>query len=556
METKSWHRLYEHNVPTTLRYPRYPVQQMLHISAAMFPHKAATNLYGSELTFSQLRNQVLRMANALSKMGVTKGDRVGLALPNCPQFVIAYLSTLSVGAIAVNLNPLYTHDELKFMMENTGMTAIFTFDSTLPLIRPLAKETGLKHIIVTKVTDYMDGVEKSSAKKLDLENGWHHFSELLDSSTDTRLPRIPINQNDPAVIQFTGGTTGMPKGAVLTHGNVVAATFVVGSWGNPINQYVPHEKRVVLGVIPYFHVYGNICCINWAMYHAGTQILLPRFDIDEVLGVIAKTPEITYFPLVPTMATAIVNHPKAEEVRIGEHIRLLSSGGAPMPKELIMRVQDMGIFFGEGWGMSETTSSGISAPIMNPKEGSIGVPQMDFDVKLVNVEDGQSEVKQGERGEIMIKGPTIMKEYWNNPQETAEQLRDGWLSTGDIAQADEDGYLYIVDRKKDMIIAGGFNIYPREVDEVLYQHPKIAEAVAVGVPDSYRGETVKAFVVLKPDTQATEQEVIEFCKQKLSAYKVPKLVEFREAVPKSNVGKILRKVLRDEELAKIEKKGS
>lgn len=550
METKPWHRLYEHNVPTTLRYPRYPVQQMLHISAAMFPHKAATNLHGTELTFSQLRTQVLRMANALTKLGLVKGDRIGMAMVNCPQFLIAYFAVLSVGGIVVNMNPMYTHDELKFMIKNTGMDAIFTYDGALPLMRTLTKEVELKHVVVTKVSDYMDGAKRSSAKKLDLEEDWHHFSELLDSSTDTRIPRIQFSPSDPALIQFTGGTTGLPKGAVLTHANIISASFQSSIWGESINQYVPHEKRLTIAVIPFFHVYGNICCINWSMFNAGTQVIVPEFNIDELLDIIDHTPEITYLPAVPTMITAMVNHPRAEQIKIGEHIRFLSSGGAPMPKELILRVQDMGIFFSEGWGMSETTSAGISNPIMNPRIGSIGIPTLDNDVKLVNVDGGTKEVKQGEPGEIIIKGPTVMKEYWNNPEETAEQLKNGWLYTGDIAQADEDGYLYMVDRKKDMIIAGGFNIFPREVDEVLYQHPKISEAVAVGVPDAYRGETIKAFIVLKPGEQATEKEVIEFCKEKLAAYKVPKQVEFREAIPKSSVGKILRKILREEEIDK------
>lgn len=550
METKPWHSLYEHNVPTTLRYPRYPVQQMLHIAAAMAPHKAATDLYGSQITFSQLRTQVLRMANGLSELGIKKGDRIGLAMPNCPQFVVAYFAVLSIGGIVVNLNPLYTHDELKFLMKNTGMTGLFTFDAVLPLMKQLAKDIGIKHGIATKVSDYMDTAPTSCAAELELEDGWHHFSELLDSCTDTRLPRIPIDPEDPAVIQFTGGTTGMPKGAVLTHGNVVAATFIGSTWGESITQFVPHEKRLVVSIIPFFHVYGNIGCINWSMFNAGTQIILPRFDIDEVLNVIENTSEITYFPMVPTMITAIVNHPRAQDIKIGEHIRLLSSGGAPMPKELIHKIQDMGIFFCEGWGMSETTACGISNPIMNPKAGAIGVPLMDFDLKLVDVETGTQGVGPGEPGEIIIKGPTIMKGYWNNPEATAQELRDGWLYTGDIAQADDDGYLSIVDRKKDMIIAGGFNVYPREVDEVLYQHPKIAEAVAVGVPDDYRGETIKAFIVLKPGQTATDEEIIIFCREKLAAYKVPTMVEFREDIPKSNVGKILRKVLREEELQK------
>lgn len=552
-ETKPWVKSYDYNVPHTIQYPRIPVPSLVHLAAAMYPHKAATNMYGSTLTFRQIRSQVLRMANALIQFGVKKGDRVGIALPNCPQYVIAYYAALSAGAIVVNMNPLYTYDELKFMMQNAGLETLVTFDMVLPVMRPLAKELGLKNVIVTKVTDYIQGMPASSFKSLDLEEGWHHFSELIEKYTDEKIPRVDIQSADPALIQYTGGTTGVPKGAVLTHSNVVSATFQGTLWGNSITTYVPHAQRAVIGAIPYFHIYGNTFSMNWGMLNAATQVLFPRFELEEFMAVLASLQEITYFPTVPTMVTAIFGHPKAAELDLGSRIRLLGTGGAPMPVELIQRVKDMGVFFNEGWGMSETASVGISIPILRHKPGSIGCPVSDNQVRLVDLETGIQDVKQGEPGEILIKGPSVTVGYWNNKEETANQIKDGWLSTGDIAQMDEDGYFYIVDRKKDMIIAGGFNIYPREVDEVLYQHPKIAEAVAAGVPDAYRGETVKAFIVLKPGEEATEKEIIDFCKQKLAPYKVPKLVEFRKELPKSAVGKILRKILREEELAKSKK---
>ena len=552
-ETKPWVKCYDYNVPHTIQYPRIPVQSFLHLAAATYPHKAATNIYGSTMTFRQIRSQVLRLANALTGLGVKKGDRVGLALPNCPQYIIAYYATMSLGAVVVNMNPLYTHDELKFMMENSGLQTLFTFDMVLPVMRPLAKELKLKNVIITKVTDYIQGFPVSTPKDLDLEEGWKHFSQLVESTTSENLPRVEVVSEDPALIQFTGGTTGLPKGALLTHSNVVKATCQGTFWGNPITAFTPHANRAVIAAIPYFHIYANTFAMNWGMFNAATQVMFPRFDLEEFMAVLASVQEITYFPTVPTMVTAIVNHPKAAELDLGARIRLLSTGGAPMPVELIQQVKDMGIFFNEGWGMSETTSVGISIPILRHKPGSIGCPVTDNQVRLVDLETGQNDVKQGEPGEILIKGPSVMQGYWNNPEETANQLKDGWLSTGDIAQMDEDGYFYIVDRKKDMIIAGGFNVYPREVDEVLYQHPKIAEAVSAGVPDAYRGETVKAFVVLKPGVEATDKEIIEFCKQKLAPYKVPKLVEFRKDLPKSAVGKILRKILRDEEIAKNKK---
>ena len=420
----------------------------------------------------------------------------------------------------------------------------------------LAKELGLKRIVVTRVTDYITGFGVSTAKDLDLnkEEGWHHFSELIEETTETRLPRIPFSPDDPAMIQFTGGTTGVPKGALLTHANIIAATFQASMWGNPTISIVPLEKRNVLSVLPYFHVYGNIVAMNWSFFNCATQILIPRFDIEEILGIVGKFDKITFFPAVPTMITAIINHPKATELNLAKRLGLLNSGAAPMAVELIEKVKDMGIYFSEGFGMSESTSLGISNPILGMKKvGSIGIPFPDNDVRLVDVENGTEDVKPGDPGEIIMKGPLIMKGYWNNPEETAGQLIDGWLHTGDIAIADEDGYLFIVDRKKDMIIAGGFNIYPREIDEVLYQHPKIAEAASVGVPDEYRGETVKAFIVLKPGQTATDKEIVDFCKTKLTAYKVPKQVEFRESLPKSAVGKILRKVLKEEEAEKQKK---
>ncbi len=553
MDQRPWHMHYDYNVPTTIRYPRIPAQGIFQLPAGSYPDKACTNFYGTELSFWQIREQMLRLANALGGLGVKKGDRVGIHLPNCPQFVISYLATLSLGAIVTNLNPLYTTGELRRIVEITGMDTLITFDMVLPAVRDLAEQTGLRRIVVTRVTDYIAGFGVSTAKDLDLnrEAGWHHFSELIEGTTQTRLPRFPFSPSDPAMIQFTGGTTGVPKGALLTHSNILAGTFQSSLWGSPTISLVNPDRRTVLSVLPYFHVYGNIVAMNWSFFNCATQILVPRFEIEELMGLISKFDTITFFPTVPTLITAMVNHPKAYELQLDKRLGLLISGAAPMPAELIEKVQDMGIFFGEGYGLSESTSLGISSPILGMKKtGSIGIPFPDNDVKLVDVEEGVGEVKQGEPGEIVMKGPLIMQGYWNNPEETKDQLKDGWLHTGDVAIADEDGYIFIVDRKKDMIIAGGFNIYPREIDEVLYQHPKVAEAVSVGIPDEYRGETVKAFIVLKEGQAATDKEIIEFCRARLAPYKVPKQVEFRDSLPKSAVGKILRKILREEEAQK------
>jgi long-chain acyl-CoA synthetase len=554
MENRPWLRHYDYNVPTTIRYPRIAAHEILNLPANSFPDKPGTNFYGTELTFWELRQQVLQLAKALEALGVSKGDRVGVHLPNCPQYIIAYYATMSLGAIVVNLNPMYTTEELKGLTQNTGITTIVTFDMVLPNIRPLCQDVDIPRVIVTRVTDYIEGFDKSTPADMELEENWHHFSQLLESSTSAQLPKVSVLPEDPALIQFTGGTTGLPKGAVLTHANLVAATLQCALWGSAITDLTPPERRNVMALLPYFHVYGTIVVLSWGMFNCATQILVPRFEIDEFMGILENFERITFFPAVPTMINAVINHPKAEKLELGKKLGLFNSGGGPMPLELIEQTKDMGINYGEGWGMTETTSLGMANPLLGLKKaGSIGIPFPDTDVRIVDLAEGTEEVPKGEPGELIVKSPLVMKEYWNNPEETAGQLRDGWIFTGDIAAQDEDDYFAIVDRKKDMIIAGGYNIYPREIDEVLYQHPKIQDAVAVGIPDEYRGETVKAFIVPRQGETLTEEEVSEFCKKKLAAYKRPKIVEFRKELPKSAVGKILRKVLRDEEAAKAKK---
>ncbi|MFZ0929046.1 MAG: AMP-binding protein [Syntrophobacteraceae bacterium] len=551
MESRPWQRHYDFDVPLTIRYPSIPLHQLLNVPTNYFPDKAALNFYGTEMTFLDLRSNVWRMADALGNLGVRKGDRVGMNMPNCPQYVIANYAVMCLGAVAVNLNPMYTAPELKHAAEATGMTTLFTFDMVLPHIRRLCQEVDIPRVIVTKPSDFIKGVPCSTKQSLELEPKWHHFSELLNSSPAKR-PRVQVYPEDPCMIQFTGGTTGVPKPALLTNANLVAATFQCYLWGSITTRLTSPERSTVLAVLPYFHVYGNIVVMNWAMLACATQIVFPRFQIDEIASTIKNFKEISFFPAVPTMITALLNYPKVEELELGKKLGLLNSGAAPMPQELIEQVKDLGIYFGEGWGMSETTSLGISNPILGLKKtGGIGVPFPDTDIKIVDVENGVEEVKQGEPGELLIKSPLIMKEYYNNPEATAEQLKDGWLSTGDIVVRDEDDYIFVVDRKKDMVIAGGFNIYPREIDEVLFEHPKVMDAVAVGIRDKYRGETLKAYIVPRPGEAVTGEEIIAFCKEKLAAYKVPRSVEFRDELPKSAVGKILRKILRDEEEAKL-----
>jgi long-chain acyl-CoA synthetase len=551
MQERIWHQHYDYNVQTSYRFPRIPVQSLLDIPCNSFPDKPAIYYYGSEMTFWDLRENAVRLANAFSELGIKRGDRVGLHLPNIPQYLISYYATLYVGAIVVNFNPLYTPEELIALVKQTGVSTLITFDMVIPNVKAVTAELDIPRVIATSVFDFMDGVDVSTAESLQMDDHWHHFSQLLENSQNLKRPKTDIDLQDAALIQFTGGTTGIPKGAVLTHANMVAGAHLCFLWGSASMQYSSPADRMVMCALPFFHVYANIVCLNWAMLNCATMILVPRFEVDPFMDLIAGFEQSFFMPAVPTMINAMVNHPRAAEIELPKKLDLLNSGGGPIPVELIDQVEDLGIAYSEGWGMSETTSLGIANPVMGLKKfGSIGIPFPGMDVKLVDIDTGTREVPQGEPGELLIKGPLVMKEYWDNPAKTADALKDGWMHTGDIAKMDEDGYFFIVDRKKDMIIAGGYNIYPRDIDEVLYQHPKVLDAVSVGIPHEYRGETVKAFVVLHPGETATAEDIIDFCKEKLAIYKVPKIIEFRDELPKSAVGKILRKVLKDEELAK------
>ncbi|MBU1193539.1 MAG: long-chain fatty acid--CoA ligase [Proteobacteria bacterium] len=550
MEERIWHKHYDYHLNTEYRFPRIPAGDLLNQAASTSPDKAAVNYYGNEISFYEIKHKAMALSNVFEELGVKKGDRVGIHMPNMPEYIISYYAALYIGAIAVNFNPLYTVDELTQLIRLTRINTFITFDMGIPTIDQVRKNVEIPNVIAASVFDSTGG-DKSTAESMNLPEGWLHFHTLIDNCKDVHRIRLKISMDDPAMIQFTGGTTGIPKGALLTHRALVSAAYLSSLWGSPITEKVPVEKRVTMGLLPFFHVYGNIVVMMWSMINCSTMYLVPRFEIKEFMDILDAIEHITFFPGVPTMFNAIFNHPRAKEMKLDRKIGLINSGGAPIPTELIEQMKDFGVNTSEGWGMSETTSIGVSNPILGLKKvGSIGIPIPGVDIKLVSPDDGVTEVPVGEPGELVIKAPFVMKEYWENPEKTVEELKDGWLHTGDIAKMDEDGYIFIVDRKKDMIIAGGYNIYPRDIDEVLFTHPSVAEAVAVGVQDDYRGETVKAFVVLKEGKTATEKELIDFCKKKLAIYKVPKTVEFRDELPKSAVGKLLRKVLRAEEEAK------
>lgn len=522
---------------------------MLDLAASKYKDSPATEFYGAVLGYRELKAQVNKLAVALMDMGIQKGDRVGLMLPNCPQIIIAYYAVLRIGAIVVNVNPLYTERELEHQLNDSGTETIFCIDMLIDKVRNIREKTPVEHVVVTRLTDYMIPEVRDGAGVYELSAGEIGFLDIIEKAGNRVPPIVELDIEEPAVLQYTGGTTGLSKGATLSHKNIVANMVQTSMWAK---ELMPVGEQVYLIVIPIFHSYGMTCGMNTGIFNGVKMLLIPRFDIDEMLNAFA-THDVTYFPGVPTLFTAILNHPEAANSNL-DRVALLNSGSAPLPVEIINGITSLGISMTEGYGLSEASPVTHSTPILGiRKPGSIGIPFPDTDAKIVDPEDWEKELPVGGEGELIIKGPQVMLGYWNKPEETEATLKDSWLLTGDIARMDEDGYFYIVDRKKDLIIASGYNIYPREVDEVLYAHPKIVEACTVGVPHAYRGETVKAFVVIRPGETATEEEIISYCKENLAAYKIPKIVEFRDELPKTAVGKVLRKELRAEEIARAKK---
>lgn len=556
---KPWVKHYEPGVPETLEYPEVPLHHFLAESARRFPTRAATIFFDARLTYSELDALANRVAHALIDMGVQKGDRVALLLPNTPQFVASFYGALKAGAIVVANNPLYTARELTYQLNDAGATTIITLSKLYPTVQQILPDTQLENVIVTNIKEYMPFVlrtlfalfrEKKDGHRVSLAPGHVWFQDWIRNRS-TAAPNVEVTPDDVAIYQYTGGTTGVSKGAIATHRALVANTIQIDAW-------LPDRRigeEVYLAVIPFFHVYGMVACMSAAVYQAATMVLLPQFKVDDVLKAIQKY-RPTLFHGVPAMYVAINNHPEVEKYDL-RSIRACISGAAPLPVEVKQRFEEItGGKLVEGYGLSEAPTATHCNPINGlNKPGSIGLPFPDVECKIVDPETG-AELPPGEPGELCIRAPQVMQGYLNRPEETEEALKDGWLYTGDIAYMDEDGYFYIVDRKKDMIISGGYNVYPREVEEVLYQHPAVQEAAVAGVPHEYYGEMVKAYVVLKPGATATEEEIIQFCKERLAGYKVPKAVEFRSELPKTMVGKVLRRVLVEEEKRRAAQAGS
>jgi len=549
---KVWLKNYEPGVPHTIDYPKVSLYQMFKQAAERYASNPAVSFMGRVLTYRELLAQVDAFAAALQGLGVKKGDRVAIHLPNCIQFPIAYYGALAIGAIVVPCNPMYVARELSYQLNDSGAETIVTMTRFYNTIKEIQPQTGLKNIIVTNIKDFFPGMlrflytvakEKKEGDRVKLAPEDHSFLDLLKARKGESPKPVEVLPEDRALFMYTGGSTGVSKGAVLQHRNLLANAMQVRYWCSDLQE----GKEIVLAVLPFFHSYGMTTALNMPLFFGCKAVLLPRFVLEDVLKTIDKE-KPTLFPGVPTMYVAINNAPNLHKHDI-KSIRICISGAAPLPVEVQKQFEaNTGGKLVEGYGLSEASPVTHSNPIYGKNViGSIGLPFPDTEIKIVDVETGERELPVGEVGELCIRGPQVMEGYHNMPEETKNSLRDGWLYTGDIAKVDEEGYTYIVDRKKDMVIAGGYNIYPRDIEEVLFTHPKILEAAVAGIKDPYRGETLKAYVVVKEGEKLTEEEVIEFCKANLAAYKVPKLVEFRDELPKTMVGKILRRVLREEE---------
>lgn len=556
-QPQPWLKNYPPGLEWDVRIPAAPAYKLLDDAVRDFADRPFIDFYGKKLTYREGAAQVDRLAAGLQKLGINKGDRVGLFLPNCTYFIIAYFAILKIGGIVVNLNPLYVDREIVHHLTDAGLRTIFTLDMPMMVnkLDAVLGRTPLERIIIcplAQILPFPKSLLYPMVKRKDIarwskdanHTGWNDVLAPA-GSMPTHVDIQPLT--DLAVLQYTGGTTGVSKGAMLTHANIYGNAEQSRRW---FMTATPGHERM-LGVIPLFHVFAMTVVMNIAIRLGSEIILLPKFDLNEVLKTITKT-KATMFPAVPTIYSAIINHPRLSDFDISS-IRLCFSGGAPLPVEVKIKFEKLtGCTLIEGYGLSETSPVATGNPIVGEaRTGSIGLPIPGTYISIRSLEDPTVEMPIGERGEVCIKGPQVMVGYWNKPEETARtMLADGYLRTGDVGIMDADGYTAIVDRIKDMIICSGFNVYPRNVEEAIYLHPAVAEAIVAGLPDEYRGQTVKAYIVLKEGAALTEGELSVFLKDKLSAIERPKLIEFRKSLPKTMVGKLSRKALLEEEAAK------
>ncbi|WP_229692101.1 long-chain-fatty-acid--CoA ligase [Paenibacillus radicis (ex Gao et al. 2016)] len=556
---------YPEEIPASLDYPNHSIACLLTKAAENYSNNEAIYFMGKSISYRSLLQDANRLANGLISLGISQGDRVAIMLPNCPQAVTAYFGVLLLGAVVVQTNPLYVERELQHQLSDSGASAIITADlfyARLARVRGEHPETGplpkLRHVIVTSIKDGLPFPknllyplkQRKEGFRADIPYGSLGivaYKRLLGASS--ALPVVTDTTGDDlALLQYTGGTTGTPKGVMLTHRNLVANTVQTAAWCYKAKD----GEEKFLAALPLFHVFGLTVLMNMSVMKAGSLLLLPRFEVPAVLQAIDRL-KPTIFPGAPTMYVALINHKVAVHSDLSS-IEVCISGSAALPLEVQDRFEEMtGGRLIEGYGLTESSPVTHANPIWGKRKiGTIGLPFPDTEAAIVNAEGDFLPV--GAIGELVIRGPQVMKGYWNHPEETAYALRGGWLHTGDLGAMDEEGFFTIVDRMKDVIIAGGFNIYPRDVEEVLFEHPAVMEAAAVGVKDAYRGETVKAFIVCKEGAEVSPEELDQWCRERLAAFKVPHVYEFRSSLPKTMIGKVLKRKLLEEEHTDTEKR--
>jgi long-chain acyl-CoA synthetase len=551
---RTWYKSWPAYLPKEVEVPPKPLYSVVTESAIKHPGRPALRYQGRTITYSEVDEISSRFASALVGLGVKKGDRVAIFAPNIPQFVFSYFGILKAGGVAVPCSPLYKERELEAQLKDSAAKVIVAANDVVGENDLYASLEGcrdrlpLEHVITASVTDYLPGIKRALAGMAKVHNVQRRrtvrFVDLVKNNLPLKKFADIDATRDPAVLQYTGGTTGTAKGAVLTHFNLLSGAAIAAT------TLPMTENDISLAVLPLFHIFGMTGVMNAPFWAGGESVLLPRFDLKEVMNSIQKE-KVTIFCGVPTMYIAINNHADVAKFNL-KTVRLAFSGGAPLPVAVRRKFNELtGGNLVEGYGLTESSAVGTTNPfrdVVGP-EGSIGLPFPSTEAKVVSLDDPTKVLGVGEIGELALKGPQVMTGYWNNPKETGNVLMDGWLLTGDVAKMDENGYFFIVDRKKDMVSVGGLKVYPREVEEVLFEHPSVREAAVIGVPDRYMGETVKAFIVLKDPAskERAEADILEFCKGKLANYKVPHYVEFVPELPKTLVGKVLRRKLKESE---------
>ncbi|WP_277674129.1 long-chain-fatty-acid--CoA ligase [Piscibacillus halophilus] len=524
MTYRPWYDFVPEGNLKEIEIPNISLGDLFLKSVKTYPEHTAITFMGKTFNYQTVYGYAQKIAAYFQDIGIEKGDRIALMLPNCPHYVFTYFGAILAGATVVQVNPMYKGQELLHVLKDSRAKAIIAYEPLMPIVQNVLSDTSVTHSFSVSFTTPSD------------------FEQLLQHQLELK----PVNidpKEDVAVLQYTGGTTGRSKGAMLTHYNLVANTLQSFATAE-INIKLGEER--VLVISPLFHVYGMTSGMNLTFYMGGNLILLPRFEVEEAVKTMQEL-KPTSFPGVPTMFIAILNYAREHNIDLS-YLETCTSGSAPLSADVLSNFEETtGAPIAEGYGLSEASPVTHRNPIEGvQKAGSIGIPIPNTDSKVVDLDNGTDELPVGEVGELVVKGPQIMKGYWNMPEETEKTIRDGWLYTGDLAKMDEDGFFYIVGRKKEMIIASGFNIYPIEIETVLYQNPKVLEAAVIGIPNPYRGETIKAVVSLKEGQTATEEEIIHFCKERLANFKVPTSVDFIDEFPKTAVGKILKRELKEQ----------